>query len=379
MMLIRFKRAHFRFCRKPSSSLDFGVFTSIIGRVLGRLMTVYRFRDAHRGCLNCLAALGMLSCFLSHGCEQKERPTSLIIKKERDLTGHAGAVNRLAVSGDGNLIASAGDDKTIRIWDGRSGEFQRVLNGHADGILGLAFSPAGRSLASASKDRTVRIWDADTGKEVQTLKDGDVPFQYVTFSKDGKLLAACGARNISVWEFTSGKPSRLRHVINDLLTPCGCVEFVPGEKLVAANSGVTIGVWELESGARRREALYFHGQNVSWFKISPGAKFVSAIGVSTSTLGGSVKIWNHASHEETVNLEFPTRVGAAEFSPDSSLLATGGVEQPIRLWRSSDGKEFARTEESTGTCRSLVFSRDGRRLISASEDGVIRVWSVPPE
>ena len=70
----------------------------------------------------------------------------------------------MAYSPDGRRIASAGCDRTVKVWDAGTGEEILTFKGHPDWVLGVAFSPDGRRIASASNDRTVKLWDAGTGQ-----------------------------------------------------------------------------------------------------------------------------------------------------------------------------------------------------------------------
>ena len=81
------------------------------------------------------------------------------------LRGHAGWLLRVVFSPDGRRIASAGSDRTIKIWDWPSGQEIVTLRGHSDIIWALAFSPDGKRLASGDQDGFVKIWDADRGPE----------------------------------------------------------------------------------------------------------------------------------------------------------------------------------------------------------------------
>ena len=87
------------------------------------------------------------------------------------MKGHTDAVEAVAFSPDGTLLASASNDETVRLWNTGTGQEVRKIEGHSDKVGAVAFSWDGSLLASASEDQTVRLWDAGTGQEVQKIEN----------------------------------------------------------------------------------------------------------------------------------------------------------------------------------------------------------------
>jgi len=105
------------------------------------------------------------------------------------LIGHSDLVQAVAPSPDRGLLASASDDKTIKLWDPHTGEHLRTLEGHSDWVRSVAFSPDGGLLASASSDKTIKLWDPHTGEHLRTLEGHSDWVRSVAFSPDGGPLA----------------------------------------------------------------------------------------------------------------------------------------------------------------------------------------------
>ena len=104
------------------------------------------------------------------------------------LEGHSGRVRSVAFSPDGSHIASGSEDETIRIWDAKTSAHLSTLKGHAGWVLSVTFLPNGSHIASGSDDETVQLWDAKTGVQLSTLKPHSGCIKSVTFSPDGSCI-----------------------------------------------------------------------------------------------------------------------------------------------------------------------------------------------
>lgn len=123
--------------------------------------------------------------------------------------GHRGSIGAISFSSDGNSIATASDDRTIRLWD-RSTTEQKSVFEHENWVRAVAFSPDGETIASSSLDDSVRIWDRNDDVEIRRLKgNGKLGGnRSVSFSPDNRQLVAWGDHDMIVrqWNASNGKP-----------------------------------------------------------------------------------------------------------------------------------------------------------------------------
>ncbi|RYP36152.1 hypothetical protein DL767_003484 [Monosporascus sp. MG133] len=157
------------------------------------------------------------------------------------LKGHEKSIVCLAFSPDGKVLVSAGNEKTIRLWDGRTGTALQTLEGHGSFIT---FSPDGKVLVSGGYDKTVRLWDGHTGTALQTLKGHETFIKCIAFSPDGKVLGSAGGdKTVRLWDGYTGTALQTLKGHENCIK---CVAFSPdGKVLASAGHDKTVRLWTL--------------------------------------------------------------------------------------------------------------------------------------
>jgi len=294
------------------------------------------------------------------------------------------SVRSLAFTPDGSALAAAGgdtEDFAIHIWDVASGQKIGVLGGHSGIVWNVAFSPDGQMLASVSSDGTAKIWDWRNGDILKIL---DFPDQVgsVSFSPDGQTLAVGGLDDLqnlraAIWIFSTSSWQPLLKIPESINITA--LSYTPnGRWLVGGGASRNVQVWRTSDGTSM--FTLNHAHQVLDVTIAPdsstAATATCGITLNDECTEGSVWLWDLSTGKLINRLaDFPDVVENVAFSTDGSSLIATSRDGTLRVYDTVNYEPQFEADPPGGN-GVMALSPDGGLLATGGVNGEVRLWKI---
>lgn len=283
------------------------------------------------------------------------------------LSGHTAEVGSIAFSPDNQLLATGSYDGTAKIWEAGTGNERWHLQSNSGKVDHVTFSPDGKLLAMSTRDQTAKLWDVTTGKPTNFKP----PFgngSFVSFTRDGQVLASSVGNDVKLWDVTTGGELATLRGHSDRVNPGS--KFAPDSTLLATGSyDRTVRLWDV-TRRETRTVLRGHTGCVPCLSFAPDGKRLA-----TASWDRTVKLWDVATGTEIMTLRgHSAEVASVAYTPDGRFLASGSWDKTVKLWDAATGHELTTLTGHTGMIWRVVFSPDGKTLASASADRTVKLW-----
>jgi WD40 repeat protein len=291
----------------------------------------------------------------------------------------------IAISPDGEILASGSEDKTIKLWQLSKGmQIGTLTLGNwfskdSGCVYSVAMSPQEQMLASLDNSGTVKLWNLKTGQEIRRLQGDTSWINAIAISPTGQTLVTASGDSIQLWNLRTGRQFR---ILSGHKSWVRTVTFSPdGQTLASGSDDATIKLWHLKSG---QELCTLRGHLRSIYSVAFSPIYQLFPDTDVSQVGRSSGDYPPQAALEQVTYSAGERKASAAPSTKPfaktqelqvrQILGSTSDDQTIKLWDTSTGQELCTLSGHASWVHAIAFSPDGQTLVSAGGDSMIYIW-----
>ncbi len=280
---------------------------------------------------------------------------------------------------NGYILASAGQDWEISIWDLRTKQKIKVLKGHQDNVNDCQFSPDGKRLISASSDNSIRVWDLSSGTSIFTLQDHRETVETCSYSPNGKFFVSAGNDN-NIIIYNAQDAEKIVTLTGHLGRVLTCQFAADNTHLVSVGEDNKLKLWNKDARKKQNPTtLSEKGSFIYSLSLNPENSLISA---GIKPISGP-KLWDFQTRRPyktpkptKENIPFQGHILATrhcEFLPSRNEVTSASIDGTVIIWDLESGKEKKRIW-AHDKCNDGKLSPDKSMLATCGEDGKVILW-----
>ncbi|MEO5332027.1 MAG: NB-ARC domain-containing protein [Magnetococcus sp. YQC-5] len=290
------------------------------------------------------------------------------LDRHRDEIGHTHRIASIRITRDGDKMITGSDDSTIKIWDIESKKLLKTLRGHRGNVLGVAVSPDSKLVASAGADQSLLLWEIENGS-FQRLAGHTGTVSWCDFHPNGNYLVSASYDNtLILWDVKEKKI--IHHLKGHTKEILDCAFSPDGSYIASTSEDEKIILWETETG-NIYKTYRAHDGLISEFSFSADGRYVASVGYD------ALIVRNPKNHR-IVFKQKQTDTGfiSCVFGTKGNIIITGMVDGSIIVWSCPGGKRLFTLKEHKESVIHCAIHPDGKRMVSVSGDRSIILWDL---
>ncbi|TWU18131.1 WD40 repeat domain-containing serine/threonine protein kinase [Allorhodopirellula heiligendammensis] len=284
------------------------------------------------------------------------------------LPDNPGTVWSVDFAPDGERLAAAIEDGSVRIWDIGNQQLLKSFNAHRGIVWMVAYHPTRPLLMTSGDDSSIKLWDSDHYELVSEWK-ADNAVRSVAFSPDGhRVVAGDVEGTIHVYDIDTGEQLARKNQPGSILG----IDYSSDGKLIASvGSDKVVRVFDAET-LDERNTLAGHDGPIYSVKFAPDGPLLASVGWNKN-----VRVWNTETGAEVMNLVGSEGdIWGVSFCGDGTHLVTGEQGGAARVWDLSNGDAITTLRGHASAVHNVSLDPTAHRIATSSRDGTVRVWDM---